>query len=176
MPTPGLKRSPTRNPNSLSFQVSRKIAYNRKAEKSYSINDYPHNLVINYICELPFGPGKRFAKAGGAVGKVVGGWKIGGIQQYQSGGPNIIILGDVNSGYVNRLWPYEGTNGFMARPNVVPGVPQKSAALLSGHFDPNRDTMFNAAAFDAPALFTFGNSPRTFGGLAALPISTKMFP
>ena len=22
--------------------------YNRKAEKSYSINDYPHNLVINY--------------------------------------------------------------------------------------------------------------------------------
>ena len=66
--------------------------YNRKAEKSYSINDYPHNLVVNYIYELPFGPGKKFATAGGAAGKVVGGWKIGGIQQYQSGGPNIIIL------------------------------------------------------------------------------------
>jgi hypothetical protein len=53
----------------------------------------------------------------------------------------------------------------MARPNVVPGVPQKSAALLSGHFDPNRDTMFNAAAFEPPAPFTFGNGPRTYGGL-----------
>ena len=53
----------------------------------------------------------------------------------------------------------------MARPNMVPGVPQKSAALLSGHFDPNRDIMFNPAAFGLPAPFTFGNSPRTFGGL-----------
>ena len=64
--------------------------YNRKAEKSYSLNDYPHNLVVNWLYELPFGPGKKFATAGGAVGKIVGGWKIGGIQQYQSGGPNAI--------------------------------------------------------------------------------------
>ena len=41
--------------------------------------------------DLPFGPGKKFAKAGGAAGKIVGGWKIAGIQQYQSGGPSIII-------------------------------------------------------------------------------------
>jgi hypothetical protein len=134
-------------------------AYNRKAEKSYSLNDYPHNLVINYGYELPFGPGKRFAKAAGAAGKIVGGWKIAGIQQYQSGGPSIIFT-------PNLLFPLEGANGFIAaRPNVVPGVPQKSAALLSGHFDPNRDTMFNPAAFEPPALFTFGNGPRTYGGL-----------
>jgi hypothetical protein len=132
--------------------------YNRKAEKSVSINDYPHNLVINYGYDLPFGPGKKFVQGGGTAGKVVGGWKIAGIQQYQSGGPSIIFTG-------NPLWPYEGTNGFIGRPNVVPGVEQKSAALLSGDFDPNRDTMFNPKAWEDPAPFTFGNGPRTYGGL-----------
>jgi hypothetical protein len=107
---------------------------------------------------LPFGPGKKFATAGGAVGKVVGGWKIGGIQQYQSGGPSMINA-------ANPFWPYGGANLYFIRPNVVPGVPQKSAALLSGHFDPNRDTMFNPAAWEDPAPFTFGNGPRTYGGL-----------
>jgi len=132
--------------------------YNRKAEKSYSINDYPHNLVINYGYDLPFGPGKKFANAGGATSKVVGGWRIAGIQQYQSGGPSIIFTG-------NPSWPYAGANNFMARPNVVPGVEQKSAALLSGDFDPNRDLMFNPKAWEDPAPFTFGNGPRTYGGL-----------
>jgi len=140
-------------------------AYDRKAEKSYSINDYPHNLVINYGYELPFGAGKKFLNGGGVVGKVVGGWKIAGIQQYQSGGPNSIFLTDFGSDPIKGLWPYEGVNNFMYRPNIVPGVPQKSAAFLSGHFDPNRDTLFNPAAWEEPAPFTFGNGPRTYGGL-----------
>ncbi len=66
--------------------------YNRKAEKSYSINDYPHNLVTNWVYELPFGPGKKFAKAGGPAGEIVGGWKIAGIQQYQTAGPGSMYL------------------------------------------------------------------------------------
>src|SRR5205807_2216807 len=89
-------------------------AYNRKAEKSYSINDYPHNLVLSYSYEPPFGPGKKFANVGGAAGKIVGGWKVAGIQQYQSGAPSMIFTG-------NPMWPLEGTNGFIARPNVVAG-------------------------------------------------------
>jgi len=135
--------------------------YNRKAEKSYSINDYPHNLVVNYLFDLPFGPGKKFAKGGGAVGKVVGGWKIAGIQQYQSGGPNIIL----DPCGCNTLYPLEGNHNFISRPNIVPGVPQKSAAVLSGHYDPNRDSFINPAAFQDPVAYTFGNAPRTLGGL-----------
>jgi hypothetical protein len=134
-------------------------AYNRKAEKSYSINDYPHNLVLSYSYQLPFGPGKKFANVGGAAGKVVCGWEIAGIQQYQSGAPSII------STTSNPMWPLEGANLYVARPNVVPRVPQKSAALLSGNFDPNRDTMFNPNAWKDPAPWTFGNGPRTYGGL-----------
>ena len=37
--------------------------------------------------------------------------------------------------------------------------------MLSGHFDPNRDTMFNPEALRTPAPFTFGNGPRTYGAL-----------
>ena len=137
-------------------------AYNRKAEKSYSINDYPHNLVLSYSYEPPFGPGKKFANVGGAAGKIVGGWKVAGIQQYQSGAPSMIFTG-------NPMWPLEGTNGFIARPNVVAGLPQKSAALLSGNFDPNRDTMFNPKAWKDPIPWTFGNGPRTYGNLRQFP-------
>jgi len=135
--------------------------YNRKAEKSYSVNDYPHNLVINYVYELPFGPGKKFARGAGVTGKIVGGWKVAGIHQYQSGPPIIILTPSLS----NSLWPYAGTNSFMNRPNIVPGVAQKSAALLSGHFDPNRDSLINPEAFQEPLPYTFGNGPRTSGAI-----------
>ena len=69
----------------------------------------------------------------------------------------------------NPMWPLEGTNGFIARPNVVAGLPQKSAALLSGNFDPNRDTMFNPKAWKDPIPWTFGNGPRTYGNLRQFP-------
>ena len=105
----------------------------------------------------------KFANTGAAVGKIAGGWKIAGIQQYQSGGPHINPWYEQFS--MNPLWPYQGPNLFAQRPNVVPGVQQKSAALLSGDCDPNRDSMFNPAAWEAPAPFTFGNGPRTYGGL-----------
>jgi Carboxypeptidase regulatory-like domain/TonB dependent receptor-like, beta-barrel len=133
-------------------------AYNRKAEKSYSINDYPHNLVLSYSYELPFGPGKKFANAGGAAGKILGGWKVAGIQQYQSGGPNMIFVG-------NPLWPLEGSNGFSFRPSIVPGVPQKSPAVESGNFQPNVDSLVNSAAFRSPDPFTFGDASRTLGSV-----------
>jgi hypothetical protein len=130
--------------------------YNRKAEKALSINDYPQSLIVNYTYDLPFGPGKKFANAGGAAGKIIGGWKIAGIQQYQSGGPGIVQTG-------NSLAPYAGPNGFFNRPNIAPGVDPRSAAVISGNFDPAKDGLFNPAVFSTPAPFTFGNAPRTLG-------------
>jgi hypothetical protein len=135
--------------------------YNRKLEKSVSINDYPKNLVLSYEYELPFGPGKKYANGGGAAGKVIGGWSIAGIQQYQSGRPFFVFTGS------NPYNPYVGPNGFLMRPDVVPGVPKRSAAYLNGTFDPNapgaQGALWNINAWRDPAFGSLGNAPRSDG-------------
>ncbi|HZP01772.1 MAG TPA: TonB-dependent receptor [Terriglobia bacterium] len=146
--------------------------YNARAEKALSINDYPSNLVISYEYQLPFGPGKKFANIGGPAGKVIGGWSIAGVQQYQSGAPQIIVTGG------NPFNPYVGPNGFLMRPNVVPGVPKKSAAILNGTWDPNAPgaagAVININAWADPAAnpatkWTLGNAPRTDGAIRRFP-------
>jgi len=62
-------------------------SFNLKNNKAVSFQDVPHALVLSYIYELPVGPNKKFINKGGAVGKIVGGWQVSGIQRYQSGSP-----------------------------------------------------------------------------------------
>ena len=159
--------------------------YNARLEKALSINDYPSNLVISYEYQLPFGPGKRFGNTvGGLAGRAIGGWSIAGVQQYQAGAPQEIVTGG------NALNPYMGPNSFLMRPNVVPGVPKKSAAILNGTWDPNgvgaAGAVLNIAAWcdpqQAPSSkgpgcaggpYTFsqlgGNAPRTDGAVRRFP-------
>ncbi|MFN8006670.1 MAG: TonB-dependent receptor [Terriglobia bacterium] len=137
--------------------------YNQGAEKALSINDYPSNLVISYQYELPFGPGKKWANQGGALGKVVGGWSVAGIQQYQSGPPLQIFSG------VSVFQNYIGANGFLNRPNVVPGQQRYSSAWLNGTWDPNGDATtgarlnYNAWAYPDP--YKIGNGARSYGDI-----------
>ena len=49
--------------------------------------DRSHVARMNGIWELPFGPGKRFAKRGGLIGHLLGGWQIGGIGIISTGSP-----------------------------------------------------------------------------------------
>lgn len=141
--------------------------YNAKAEKALSVNDYPWNVVLAYEYQLPFGPNKRFANRGGLVGKVIGGWSLAGVQQYQAGAPQMVVTG------ANPLYPYVGPNSFLMRPNVVPGVPKKSAAILNGTWDPNAPgaagAVLNINAWANPAPFTLGDAPPTDGAIRRFP-------
>ncbi|MEW5974192.1 MAG: TonB-dependent receptor [Acidobacteriota bacterium] len=136
------------------FSSQAQDKFNRKAEKSISQNDYPHNLVLSYSYELPFGPGKRFLNQGGPAGKLLGGWAINGIQQYQSGAPLAVTVNN----------PLPGIGGNWLRPNLVPGA-RKRSGVAAGDFDPEKDVYINAAAFSVPAPFTLGNAPRWYGDL-----------
>jgi Carboxypeptidase regulatory-like domain/TonB dependent receptor len=143
--------------------------YNRKAEKALSLLDFPNNLVVSYQYELPFGKGKKFANSGAAVNKVLGGWSIAAVQQYTSGAPQGVTVG-------NSLDPYFGPNGFLTRPNVNPGVNKRSQAYLNGTWDPNgvneAGSLFNINAWTNPQAanrFSFGNAPRTDGDIRRFP-------
>ena len=69
--------------------------YDERSEKGLAYFDTPNRFVANYIYELPFGPGRRFVSARGVAGSMVGGWKVSGITQYQTGNPwSILANGD----------------------------------------------------------------------------------
>ncbi len=127
--------------------VGQQNYYDRRNERSLSVNDQPHILTLSYLYDLPFGTGRRYLSTG-AVAKIFGGWTISGIHTYASGLP-------VSLSVINTLPIFNG----LLRPNVVGGVPLRGA-VGSGGFDPARDRWINPAAFAAPAAFTFGNAAR----------------
>jgi hypothetical protein len=136
------------------FSTQAQDKFDRKAEKSISQNDYPHNLVLSYSYELPFGPGRKYVNQGGFAGKLLGGWRFNGIHQYQSGAPLRVVVNN----------PIPGIAGDFLRPNVVAGA-QKRSNVSAADFDPEKDVYINAAAFSIPAPFTLGIAPRWFGDL-----------
>ena len=171
--------------------------YNLKGEKSLSFQDIPQTFVLSYLYELPVGPGKRFAQRGGAVGKVVGGWEVGGVQRYQSGQPLVFGCATGIPGFTTYL-------GGCIRYDQVPGQPLLSSTASSfnvgnvaqlggtgctenanGTFSAPAGvaTYFNCAAFidpNAPAQVTahgyaFGTMPRVIGNVRSQPYYNEDF-
>jgi hypothetical protein len=64
-------------PNNLDFNAGRGV----------SLLDIPHRWVTSGNYDLPFGKGKPFLNRGGIVNTLLGGWRISGIFQIQSGQP-----------------------------------------------------------------------------------------
>jgi len=126
------------------FSTSARDHYNRRLEKALSVFDIPHRLVGAFTYELPIGPGKRVANVKGPVGKVIGGWQVTGVLAYQTGEP-------IGVGVNNTLPLFNSRN----LPNTVPGI---DPTFPKSNFDPAVNVLLNAAAFTAPAPFTFGNA------------------
>lgn len=57
------------------------------AGRGVSIFDIPHRWVTSGNYDLPFGKGKMFLNQGGIVNALLGGWRLSGIFQIQSGQP-----------------------------------------------------------------------------------------
>src|SRR5215831_3901518 len=156
--------------------------YNLKAEKSLSYQDIPHTFVVSYLYELPIGPGKKFLNHGGAVGKIAGGWEIGGVQRYQSGQPlNFGCATGVPgfSSYFSGCIRYNRAQGQPLLSSTASSFNVGNVALLGGtgctenpdgtFFAPaGAVTYFNCAAFvdpNGPALvaargYAFGDLAR----------------
>jgi len=115
---------------------------NRRADWASSNSDTRHrvNLASTYL--LPFGPGRRYLDAGGALGQIVGGWEIGGIAVLQSGLPfTVTVSGSPsNTGAGSRANPVSGVNPYPANRSI--------------------NQWFDPAAFTTPAAFTWGTLGR----------------
>jgi len=61
--------------------------WNRKAEKAIASYDYTHVLKLTWVYDLPFGRGQRWLNSGGFLDRLVSGWQLTAIQNYQSGDP-----------------------------------------------------------------------------------------
>lgn len=102
-----------------------------------------HRFVISYYWELPV------PKFGGAKGKLLNGWAMSGITQFQSGFP-IRMLSSADLELMNSFFFY------------APGEPNLAAPLKT--LDPRKNPgnlYFDQSSFVPQALGTIGNTPRT---------------
>ena len=114
---------------------------NLAAEYGSSTLDQTNRYILNSVYELPW-----FRNQASAVGKVLGGWQVGGIWMGFSGGP----LGVTSA--VNNTF----SQGGGQRPNWSGESPCVA--------NPAPLRWLNSSVFTAPATYNFGNAPRTFNG------------
>jgi hypothetical protein len=156
-----LATSDTAGPGAYSYNAQ--DYYSRKADYSVSQYQYPQDLKVTWIYDLPFGPKGRWLKTGVAR-YALGGWRVAAIQRYRSGAP--LSLGQ--GGY-----EYAALYNPGLRPDIVlpPSQWHLEGANVSSP-DPSEGTPYlNPAAFaqvpttDMNVPLRFGNSPRFFSNL-----------
>jgi len=126
-------------------------ANNRKGSRGRSGFDIRHNLVLNAVYELPFGPGKAFgANTSGAVAKVLSGWQVSGIGFFHSNVPFTPVLGFDNAGTASIV--------NSDRPNLI-GDPF-SGTCPNGAPVKTVTCWFNPAAYGLPPAGAFGKAGR----------------
>lgn len=120
-------------------------AYDASALWGPSNFDRRHVAVINAIYEFPF-----FRDRSTLKGKILGGWTISAISQFQTGTPFSVLTGDdfagVGPGSGSQFWNVTGD------PSIDPGDRQFS----ENNSDPN--FWFNRASFSRPAAGTFNTA------------------
>lgn len=111
--------------------------YNMGAEYGLSDFDMRQRVTLSGVWQLPFGPGRRWVKAG-VPSYFLGGWQAASITTLQSGQPLTAVLATALSGTQSN-----GTD----RPDLI-----SSANLPTSQRNPNH--WFNTGAFVPPPIFT----------------------
>lgn len=115
-------------------------AYDRAADYGPAANDIRHDLVFNWVYELPFGSGRRWPISA-PLRFVASGWTLANVTTIHSG-PPFTVTALTNT-----------TDAFSAgalRPNVL-----RNPDLSSSQRSVSR--WFDIEAFQQPVLFQFGN-------------------
>jgi hypothetical protein len=123
---------------------------NLAGERGLSNFDARHRWVLSYIYELPFGPKRRYlGDTTGVAGKLLEGWQLNGIWQFQSGQPYTPIIAPDNSN--------TGEGGNTDRPDLI-GNPNAASGTCTKTHTPQ--CWVNPAAFAFATPGTFGDAGR----------------
>jgi hypothetical protein len=116
--------------------------YNRRADYSRADFDIAHVFQVAYVYELPFGRGRKFGGDWrGFTDALLGGWSVEGITRLQTGSPLNVTTGSDRA----------NVGASVQRPNVLRDPNSGGSRNVSVPW-------FDTAAFQLPAIFTFGNA------------------
>ena len=124
-------------------------------ERSISDLDQTNVLRVSGLYELPFGPQKQFLNQG-PLGRLVGGWELGGTYQYDTGQP-LGLTSPIQPASLNGATVSATSYEYAMRPTLVPGesISKKVINPKTGEL-----SSFNPAAFAETGTYAFGNAPR----------------
>lgn len=128
-------------------------AYDRRRERSNSLDTPRHRMTANTVYELPFGTGKRFLNgSGGGLNALFGGWETSMIFSYYSGQ------------FLTPLWSGPDPTGTAFTANRTPATVTirpdmlRNPNLPAGQRTPSK--WFDTLAFAPPQGGRFGTSSK----------------
>ena len=144
------------------------IPFDTKANRALSAWDLRHYWSLNYLYELPLGPGKALGGSlTGVAGKLIGGWSLSGVVTASTGPPFTVTSG---GDFAGRLPQGAGTQrpDLVGKPTVAErGTPQ----YVDQYFSPTAFALPPLTPQCAPGVTT-GGCPRRILGNAGRNILT----
>jgi len=131
-----------------------RTGYNFDQDGAVAVNDQPHVWNTMVVYNVPFGAEGKPGSSNPVLRAIVKDWQLSGITQFRSGRPLGSILAACNL-------PNAGT----CYADFAPGF--TGAVRINGDYGDGDvlgatpPTYIDRAAFQSPAAFTYGNTPRT---------------
>ena len=114
-------------PNNWQGQTYTFTLRNMRLGYGPSLFDIRHTMNVNGTYDLPFGKGRTFANRGGVVDRIVGGWTLGTIFNFQTGTP--FLLGGGNNTFNNEFGTLGLGDGGVVLHGVTPSQLQSSVGV-----------------------------------------------
>lgn len=144
---------------------------NLRLDRHRADYDQPHTFVGNYIFELPFGPGRRFANSGPLLlRKALEGWQTQGIVSWHSGFPTFATSGRTTFNDYATLNPaqlsgitfaeFKQNSGVYKTPQGVFFINPNLLNITTAANGTLQNATLKEGLLGAPPPGQFGNFPR----------------
>lgn len=129
-----------------------RTTYNAHLERSVGFQNIPNTFVASYVYDLPFGAG-HLGGGNAFIRSVVSHWRLSGIETYEQGEPLGPFTGSCDA-------PYTGSCYADYNPSFSGSV-RINGRYGAGYYKGSDIPYINVNAFENPAAFALGNTPRT---------------